>query len=105
MSTTISSQSSALTSQSAPEALLRNDRAANTPEIPATDMTNRLDASYELSLSESAQTLMGSARPSVKTSTDAQKQLDLIKTAAQQSANSLLNLQKPNAKSVLDLLA
>lgn len=105
MSSTISSQSPALTAQNAADALLRNDRTANAPEILAPNPPNKLDASYELSLSESAQATMGSARPSVNTPTDAQKQLDLIKATAQQSANNVLNLQKPNAKSVIDLLA
>ncbi len=105
MGNTISSQSTALNGQNAADALLRNETAANSSSTQSTTQKKTPSASYELSLSETAQALMGSKTPATNNPTDAQKQLDLIKAAAQQSPATTLNLHTPNAKSVVDLLA
>ena len=105
MGNTISSQSTALNGQNAADALLRNETAANSSSSQSPTPKKTQSASYELSLSETAQALMGSYTPATNNPTDAQKQLDLIKAAAQQSSATVLNLHTPNAKSVVDLLA
>ena len=105
MGNTISSQSTALNGQNAADALLRSDTAASSSSSQSTPPKKTPSASYELSLSDTAQALMGSKTPVTNNPTDAQKQLDLIKAAAQQSPATTLNLHTPNAKSVVDLLA
>lgn len=98
-------QSSALTGQSSADALLRTDNPDKSETTQSSAITKPLGASYELSLSESAQATMGSKTPAVNNSEEAQKQLDLIKSAAQQSPSVVLSMQKPDVKSVIDLLA
>ena len=105
MSAKISSQSSALTGQSAAEALLRNEKSDKSTETIAEKPKKKLDESYELKLSEAAQSMMSSALPAVSTPDEAQKQMALIKAAAEQSSSSTMSAQKPTAKAVMDLLA
>lgn len=105
MGNTISSPSTALNGQTAADALLRNETTATSSSTQSTAPKKNPSASYELSLSETAQALMGSSTPATNNPSDAQKQLDLIKAAAQQSPSTILNLHNPNAKSVIDLLA
>ena len=102
MTTRISQQTSTLSGQNAADALLRKEKSdkAITPQPKA-----KLDASYELNLSENAQSLMASPLPAVTGPEDAERQLDLIRAAAEKSAESVLNSHKPSAKSVVDLLA
>jgi len=105
MSAKISSQSSALTGQSAAEALLRNEKSDKSTETIAAKPKKKLDESYELNLSETAQSMMSSALPAVSTPDEAQKQMALIKAASEQSSSSTMSAQKPTAKAVMDLLA
>ena len=83
---------------------IRKDQTKNTAE-PLAAKPKKLDASYELQLTESAQSNLNSALPSVRTPQDIRKQLDFIKAAAENSAGSILSAHKPSAKSVVDLLA
>ena len=102
MTTRISQQPSTLSGQSAAEALQRKEKSDKTlTSQPKT----KLDASYELNLSETAQALMASPLPAVTGPVDAKKQFDLIRAAAEKSAASVLSSHKPNTKSVMDLLA
>ncbi len=102
MTTRISQQTSALSGQNAADALLRKEKSDKTiTQQPKT----KLDVSYELNLSETAQSLMASPLPAVTGPEDAKKQLDLIRAAAEKSAESVLSSHKPSAKSVMDLLA
>ena len=105
MTAKISSQSTALTGQSAVEALLRNENSENSSENVSSKPKKKLDASYELSLSEAAQSMKSAALPSVSTPEEAKKQLDLIKAAVAQSTTAASNAHTPNAKTVIDLLA
>ena len=102
MTTRISQQPSTLSGQSAADALQRKEKSDKTvtPQPKA-----KLDASYELNLSETAQALMASPLPAVNGPEDAKKQLDLIRAVAEKSAASVLSSHKPNTKSVMDLLA
>lgn len=105
VNTRIPQQSSTLQVQSTAEALLRKEKAVKSDKPIDPQLSNKLDASYELNLSEAAQSMTASALPAVKTPEDARKQLDLIRAAAEKSAGSMLSSHKPNAKSVVDLLA
>jgi hypothetical protein len=100
-----SQQSSALTGQSAADALLRTDNLDKSETAQPSDIAKPLGASYELSLSESAQAAMGSKTSAVNNAEEAQRQIDLIKSAVQQSPTVVLSMQKPDVKSVIDLLA
>lgn len=104
----ITSQATALTGQNGNEALLRNEKASQNNADKSTLSTRpekKLDASYELNLSEAAQGKAASPLPAVNSPEEARRQLDLIKSAAENSAASLTSLHKTNAKSVVDLLA
>lgn len=105
MGSKISSQSQALTGQVAAESLLRNETADSTADIVPSIPKKKLDSSYELNLSETAQSLLSSALPVVSTPDEAQIQINLIKSAAQQSASTVLNSHKPNFQTAIDLLA
>jgi len=100
----IASQSTAPTTQISADALFRNESQDNSLATSTVDKTKPLGASYELTLSEKAKSLFDSTPP-INNSADAQKHLVLIKAAAQQSAATVLNLQNPNVKSAIDLLA
>ena len=104
----IISQFNALSGQNGNEALLRNEKASQNNADRSTlskRPEKKLDASYELNLSEAAQGKVASPLPAVNTPEDARRQLELIKSAAENSAANLTSLHKVNAKSVVDLLA
>lgn len=105
MGTKISSQSPALTGQSAADAMMRNEAIEKSTEDFSTGSQKTLEASYEVNLSDKAQSLLSSALPSVNTPDEAQTQLNLVKLAIQQSPATFLNSHKPNAQTVTDLLA
>ena len=105
MGTKISSQSSALTGQSAADAMMRNEAIEKPAEDFSSGTQKSLDTSYEVNLSDKAQSLFSSASPSVSEPNDAQTQMNLIKLALQQSPATFLNSHKPTAQTVIDLLA
>ena len=83
---------------------IRKDQLKNTTE-PLAAKPRKLDSSYELQLSENAQSNLNSVLPTVRSPQDVRKQMDLIKAAAENAAGSILSAHKPSAKSVVDLLA
>lgn len=93
-----------LSGQNNNELLRRAERAER---LDKTDTTGKkkLDASYELKLSETAQAMIDSKLPAVRNQEDARKQLEQLRAAAERSPSTVLGSQKPNAKTVLDLLA
>ena len=104
----ISSQTTALTGQNGNEALLRNEKASQNNADKSTlskRPEKKLDASYEVNLSEAAKGKTASPLPAVNSPEEARRQLELIKSAAENSAANLTSLHKVNAKSVVDLLA
>ena len=105
MTTRIPQQSSSLQGQSAVEALLRKEKAAKSDKPIDPQQSSKLDPSYELELSETAQSMMASPLPAVTNLEEARKQLELIRAAAEKSAGSVLSAHTPSAKSVVDLLA
>jgi len=105
MTTRIPQQPSTLQGQNAADALLRKEKTAKSDKPIDSQQKTKLDASYELNLSESAQSMMASPLPAVTNSDEAKKQLALIRAAAERSADSVLSSHKPSAKSVVDLLA
>ena len=105
MGTKISSQLPALTGQSAADAMMRNEAIEKPAEDFAASPQKSLDTSYEVNLSDKAQSLLSSAPPGVSAPNDAQTQMNLIKLALQQSPATFLNSHKPNAQTVIDLLA
>ena len=105
MTTRIPQQPSTLQGQNAADALLRKEKTAKSDKPIDSQQKTKLDASYELNLSESAQTMMASPLPTVTNAEEARKQLDLIRAAADNSAGSVLSSHKPSAKAVVDLLA
>ena len=105
MTTRIPQQSSALQGQSASEALLRKDKSAKSDKPLDPQQSSKLDTSYELELSETAQSMMASPLPTVSSPEEARRQLEMIRAAAEKSSGSLLSVHKPSAKSVVDLLA
>ncbi len=106
MGTKISSQSPALTGQSAADAMIRNNEALEkSTEDFSTSPQKSLDTSYEVNLSDKAQSLFSSALPGVSAPNDTQAQMNVIKLALQQAPATFLNSHKPNAQTVIDLLA
>ena len=104
----IMQQASSLTGQTVTETLLRNEKNALTnadKPKPLAHHAKKLDASYELNLSEAGKAKTTSPLPAVNSPEDARRQLDLIKSAVESSAATMTNLHKTNAKSVMDLLA
>lgn len=101
----ISPQTTTLTGQNATDALPRDKSASKPAESTSLNTKSQPGASYELNLSEKAPSFMSSPLPNIITASDAQTQLNLIKSSAQESPGTTVNLQKPNVKSVIDLLA
>lgn len=104
MNTKIPSQVSTLTGQNSAEAILRKEKS-DKPETTSTQPRKKLDASYELKLSETAQSMISAQLPPVRSPAEARQQLDLLRSVAEKSAGSVLSAHKPSAKSVVDLLA
>ena len=104
----ITQQASSLTGQTGTETLLRNDKTTQTTADkpkPLVHHAKKLDASYEVNLSEAGKAKAATPLPAVNNPEEARRQLDLIKIAAENSAANLTNLHKTNAKQVMDLLA
>ena len=96
-------QSPALTGQNGTDALLNSERIAQS--YTGTKTPKKMDKSYELNLSEAAKSQMASPLTEVNNREEARSQMDFIKSAAEKSTAIMLSAQKPNAKSVVDLLA
>ena len=105
MGTKISSQSPALTGQNAADAMMRNEAIEKPADAFSASPQKSLDTSYEVNLSDNAQSLLSSASPGVSAPNEAQTQMNLIKLALQQSPATFLNSHKPTAQTVIDLLA
>lgn len=88
--------------------LARNEQtsqnAAGTTS-PATTTTNTLSASYQLDLSEAAQTQLASTTAPTNTPDSIRAQLDQIKASLTSSPANVSNLNKLNPQTVIDLLA
>jgi hypothetical protein len=105
MGAAISSQSTALAGKTPTKVLPRKEKAGQSSETLSATKKKKPDASYELNLSDAAQINLGSALPGISTPAEALQNLNLVKSAVQQSPAALLNLHKPDLKSVMDLLA
>jgi hypothetical protein len=103
MTAKIPSQASTLPGQAGADAL-RKDKSDKLDKS-SSQQTKKLDASYDLELSETAQSMRSAQLPTVKNPAEAQTQLGLIRAAAERSAGSALSAHKPSAKAVVDLLA
>lgn len=108
MNTKITAQTGLPANQSPAGAVPRNKAAGRTPDAgnaAGTAGKGAPGSSYTLDLSETAQAMIASRQPSVSSAEEARKQLDAIRSAARQSAGTVLDTQKPRPQSVIDLLA
>ena len=89
-----------------PDSLRQTEQSEPRPQITRsnTPSQKKLDPSYTLNLSESAQAKVNEPLPSVRSPEDARRQLDLIKAASLKSPASLTGAQNPSTKSAIDLL-
>lgn len=103
----ISQQATPTTGQTGTDALSRNEQGSQTvaDKSISTSPPKKLDASYELNLSEAAQAKLASAPAETNTPEKAQLQMNQIRSAMEKSTTSMTNLHKINSQSVLDLLA
>lgn len=104
MTAKVSSQSQSLANPPATDAMFRNDATDKTAENSSKPAAP-LNASFTVSLSQTAQSALTSARMTVQSPDEAQQQLSQIKDSLQQSPASVQNLQKFTPQSVIDLLA
>lgn len=92
-----------LSGQPSSESLRRQEKTERLEQ--SASAPKKLDASYELKLSETAQSMISSQLPPVRNQEEARKQLEQLRAAAERSPAAVLGSQKPNVKTVLDLLA
>lgn len=101
------------TGQTGTEALFRNDQTeqkAQTASVSSTQTTSaasskKLDTSYELNLSETAQAKLAASAAETNSPDNARKQLELVQASLQNSSANVSSLHKVNSQSVIDLLA
>lgn len=105
MTTRIPQQLRLCRDKAPPKRYFAKEKAAKSDKPIDPQQSSKLDTSYELELSETAQSMMASPLPAVTNAEEARKQLELIRAAAEKSAGSVLSAHKPSAKSVVDLLA
>ena len=108
MVSSISQQTAAPTTQTGTDALLRNEQSSQTSsDTPASTSTPtpKLDASYNLDLSDAALTKLATSSTETNSPENAKKLLDQIKSSLQNSTTNLNSLHKTSPQSVMDLLA
>ena len=108
MVSSISQQAATQTTQAGTEALLRNEQSSQTSaDTPASTSapTPKLDASYNLDLSDAALAKLATSSTETSSPENAKKLLDQIKSSLQNSTTNLNNLHKTSPQSVIDLLA
>jgi hypothetical protein len=89
-----------------PDSLKQTEQNEARPPVKRSDELpqKKLDPSYTVNLSESAQAKVNEPLPPVRSPEDARRQLDLIKAASMKSPASLTSAQNPGTKSAIDLL-